>query len=43
MTIIRSIKANVYIIILCNEVAWYDYIYSSAYRPDDGHVIDRNM
>ena len=94
MTIIRSIRANVYIFIPCNEVflwnatiflkifiyfrsftsyiilpiigynnrilnivkhngialrskkdfvAWYEYIYVSSYRPDDGHVIDRNM
>jgi len=21
----------------------YEYIYVSSYRPDDGHVIDRNM
>jgi len=54
MTIIRSIRANVYILIPCNEwdpitfhrkdfVAWCEYIYVSSYRPDDGHIIDRNM
>ena len=43
MTIIRSIRANVYILIPCNEVAWYEYIYVSSYRPDDGHIIDGNM
>jgi len=29
--------------IVCVYIYIYIYIYVSSYRPDDGHVIDRNM
>ena len=50
MTIIRSIRANIYI--YSYYAAFHSkkhpciikvYIYVSSYRPDDGHIIDRNM
>jgi len=41
MTIIRSIRANVYKLILGNDVFLWNVM--GSYRPDDGHVIDRNM
>jgi len=50
MTIIRSMRANIYtyphiyiyILILCNEVALYVYIYVSSYRPGTVLLVGRS-